>query len=139
VASGEWETGMAVRQYQDLIVWKKAMDLVVRVYELSELFPQKEVFGLTNQLRRAAVSIPCNIAEGQGRLTTKEFMRFLSIARGSLQELETQVLIALRLNYLEESASAELLERTAETSRLMTGLSRSLLRTMSSEGDCASA
>jgi four helix bundle protein len=117
---------MAVRQYQDLIVWQKAMDLVMRVYEASESFPRREMFGLTNQLRRAAVSIPSNIAEGQGRLTTKDFMRHLSIARGSLQEVETQILIAARLSYMAESASADFLERTAETSRLMTGLSRSL-------------
>jgi four helix bundle protein len=129
---------MGVRQYQDLVVWQKALDLVLRVYEISECFPQKELFGLTNQLRRAAVSIPSNIAEGQGRLTTKDFMRYLSIARGSLQEVETQVLIASRLKYIAESASAELLEKTAETGRLMTGLLRSLSRRMSSEVDPAS-
>ncbi len=128
---------MTVRQYQDLIVWQKAMDLVVQVYEVSESFPRREMFGLTNQLRRAAVSIPSNIAEGQGRLTTKDFLRHLSIARGSLQEVETQILIASRLKYIDEPASAELLGRAAETSRLMTGLSRSLSRTASSEGDSA--
>ena len=88
-----------VRHYRELIVWQKAMDLVMRVYEATECFPQRELFGLTNQLRRAAVSIPSNIAEGQGRNTTADFLRFLSIARGSLQELETQILIASRLRY----------------------------------------
>ncbi len=126
---------MTVRRYQDLIVWQKAMDLVMRVYETTESFPRKEMFGLTNQPRRAAISIPSNIAEGQARLTTKDFMRHLSIARGSLQELETQVLISSRLNCIAESASVDLLERTAETSRLLTGLSRSLSRTMCAEGD----
>jgi four helix bundle protein len=124
---------MAVRQYQELIVWQKAMDLVMRVYELTETFPSKELFGLTNQLRRAAVSIPSNIAEGQGRNSTREFVRHLSIARGSLQEVETQVLITNRLNHVGEHDKMEILERTAEVSRLMTGLSKSLVRKMSSE------
>lgn len=128
---------MAVRHYQELIVWQKAMDLVARIYEVSESFPRKELFGLTNQLRRAAVSIPSNIAEGQGRITTKDFLRHLSIARGSLQEVETQILIASRLKYIVEPASAELLERTAETGRLMMGLFRSLSRLRRSEDDPA--
>ncbi|MFO0889272.1 MAG: four helix bundle protein [Isosphaeraceae bacterium] len=126
---------MTVRQYQDLIVWQKAMDLVARVYEVSESFPRREMFGLTNQLRRAAVSVPSNIAEGQGRHSTRDFLRHLSIARGSLQEVETQILIAARLNYLTETAIAELLERTAEASRLMSGLSTSLSRRVSSGCD----
>ena len=88
---------MTVHHYSDLIVWQKAMDLVVHVYEVTESFPQREVFGLTNQVRRAAVSIPSNIAEGQGRGTTKDFLHFLAIARGSLQEVETQLLLAYRL------------------------------------------
>jgi four helix bundle protein len=119
---------MSVRCYQELFVWQRAMDLVVRVYEVTESFPHKEQFGLTNQLRRAAVSIPSNIAEGQGRQTTRDFLRYLSIARGSLQEVETQILIATRLDYIAESEKVEMLERTAETSRLLTGLSRSLSR-----------
>ncbi|MGO9809732.1 MAG: four helix bundle protein [Isosphaeraceae bacterium] len=119
---------MSVRCYQELFVWQRAMDLVVRVYEVTESFPHKEQFGLTNQLRRAAVSIPSNIAEGQGRQTTRDFLRYLSIARGSLQEVETQILIATRLDYIAESEKVEMLERTTETSRLLTGLSRSLSR-----------
>ena len=95
---------------------------------MTESFPHKEQFGLTNQLRRAAVSIPSNIAEGQGRQTTRDFLRYLSIARGSLQEVETQILIATRLDYIAESEKVEMLERTSETSRLLTGLSRSLSR-----------
>ncbi len=94
---------MSVRCYQELFVWQRAMDLVVRVYEVTESFPHKEQFGLTNQLRRAAVSIPSNIAEGQGRQTTRDFLTYLSIARGSLQEVETQILIATRLDYIAES------------------------------------
>jgi four helix bundle protein len=90
---------MTVRHYSDLIAWQKAMDLVVRVYEATESFPPKERYGLTNQLRRASVSVLSNIAEGQGRRTTRDFLRCLSIASGSLQELETQLIIASRLNY----------------------------------------
>ena len=119
---------MSVRCYQELFVWQRAMDLVVRVYEVTESFPHKEQFGLTNQLRRAAVSIPSNIADGQGRQTTRDFLRYLSIARGSLQEVETQILIATRLDYIAESEKVEMLERTSETNRLLTGLSRSLSR-----------
>ena len=126
---------MTVRQYQNLIVWQKAMELVTRVDEVSESFPRREMFSLTNQLRRAAVSIPSNIAEGRGRQSTKDFLRHLSIARGSLQEVETQILIAARPRYRDEPASAELLGGAEETSRLMTGLSRSLSRMTSSEDD----
>jgi four helix bundle protein len=115
-----------VRHYRELIVWQKAMDLVMKVYEASECFPQRELFGLTNQLRRSAVSIASNIAEGQGRNTTAEFLRFLSIARGSLQELETQVLIACRLRYMETVVEQALIGRTDEISRLISGLTRSL-------------
>jgi four helix bundle protein len=109
-----------------LIVWQKAVDLVLKVYEATDCFPQKEVFGLTNQLRRAAVSIPSNIAEGQGRNSNRDFLRYLSMARGSLQELETQLLIASRLGFLTDSYKDELVEIIADTGRLLNGLSRSL-------------
>jgi four helix bundle protein len=79
------------------------MDLAMMVYEATDVFPQKEIFGLANQLRRAAVSIPSNIAEGQGRDTTRDFLGFLGIARGSLQELETQLTLACRLGYIDET------------------------------------
>ncbi len=125
---------MAVRHYSDLIAWQKAMDLVVLVYEATEPFPPKERYGLTNQLRRAAVSVPSNIAEGQGRSTTRDFLRCLSIASGSLQELETQLLIARRLNYLEEPFRPGLFELTKEVARLLNGL-RNSLRSSSSQDD----
>ena len=111
---------MSVRHYQELIVWQKAMDLVLLVYGATSGFPQKEVFGLTNQLRRAAVSIPSNIAEGQGRKTTRDFVHYLSISNGSLQELETQVILASRLNYIDEVQQTEILDRSAEVGRLLT-------------------
>jgi four helix bundle protein len=120
---------MSVRRYQDLIVWQKAMDLALMVYEATENFPQKEIFGLTNQLRRAAVSVPSDIAEGQGRETTRDFLRFLGIARGSLQELETQLMLASRLRYIDESGKAAVFEVAEETGRLLSGLCKSLSRT----------
>ncbi|WP_373083428.1 four helix bundle protein [Zhongshania sp.] len=90
------------RKYQKLLVWQEAMDLVVGVYRITERLPASERFGLCQQLRRAAVSIPSNIAEGAGRHSDKDFIRFLNIANGSLLEVETQLLIALQLKYIEE-------------------------------------
>tara|TARA_R110001599_G_scaffold40556_4_gene123160 strand:+ start:106 stop:465 length:360 start_codon:yes stop_codon:yes gene_type:complete len=90
------------RKYQKLLVWQEAMDLVVGVYRITERLPATERFGLCQQLRRAAVSIPSNIAEGAGRHSDKDFIRFLNIANGSLLEVETQLLIALQLQYIEE-------------------------------------
>ena len=102
---------MAVRNYSELIAWQKAMDLVAMVYASTKTFPKEELYGLTNQLRRAAVSVPSNIAEGQGRKSRNEFVRYLSIAHGSLCEVETQILIAERLGYLPTPASRELIDR----------------------------
>lgn len=109
---------MGVRNYSDLIVWQKAMDLVEAVYRV---FPKEEVYGLTAQLRRAAVSVPSNIAEGQGRRSTREFLHYLSIAHGSLRELETQLLIAARLGYCDAAEQENLTEITAEVGRLING------------------
>jgi four helix bundle protein len=119
---------MASRNYRDLLAWKRAMDLVEQVYRLSALFPREEMYGLRVQLRRATVSVPSNIAEGQGRRTKKEFSRFLSIAHGSLREIETQVLIAERLCFVSSEDRAEILLTSAEVGRLITGLSNELLR-----------
>ncbi len=117
---------MGVKNYRDLIVWQKAMDLVILVYQFTDSFPQKEVFGLTNQVRRAAVSIPSNIAEGQGRNSNRDFRHFLSIARGSLQEVETQLELARRLGYLREDDLINISEVSCEVARLINGLSRAL-------------
>jgi four helix bundle protein len=119
---------MAVKSYHELIVWQKSMDLVEIIYRETSRFPTDERFGLTNQLRRAAVSIPSNIAEGQCRQTTADFLNFLAIARGSLGELETQVLIAARLKYLRSDARDSLLSAIGEVGRLLSGLRASLLR-----------
>jgi four helix bundle protein len=91
--------------HKDLDVWKKGMELVERVYSMSRAFPDSERYGLTSQIRRAAVSIPSNIAEGAARKSDKELLQFLSIAIGSLAELETQYLIAIRLGFLEKDKS----------------------------------
>jgi four helix bundle protein len=117
---------MKLRHYQELMVWQKAMDLVEEVYKASQTFPREETYGLTSQLRRAATSIPSNIAEGQGRRTTPDFLRHLSIAYGSLLELETQVLIATRLNYLSQKRSQDLLDQCGEIGRMLNGLMSSL-------------
>ncbi len=98
------------RSYRDLLVWQKAKALAVHIYQATEQFPRNETYGLTSQIRRAAVSVASNIAEGQGRLTLGEFLHFLGQARGSLLELDTQVAIALDLTYLKPDRH-EILER----------------------------
>jgi len=110
-----------------LIVWQKAMSLVECVYRITSPFPRQEAYGLTAQLRRSAISVPSNIAEGQGRSTRKDFLRFLSIANGSLKELETQLLIAQRLCLIDSEANSQPLALCAEVGRLLTGLKRNLL------------
>jgi four helix bundle protein len=119
---------MAVKDYRELIVWQKAMTLVELLYRQTRSFPKEELYGLTSQMRRAAVSVPSNIAEGQGRRTTRDFIHFLSIARGSLKELETQILISHRLRYINEAQQSELVSATEEVGRLISGLNKSLYR-----------
>lgn len=117
---------MTGRNYSDLLVWQKAINLVEAIYKASESWPSREMYGLTSQIRRAAVSIPSNIAEGQGRRTSGDFYRFLNIAHGSIREVETQLIIANRLGYLESGAVSALLEQASEVGRLLTGLQNSL-------------
>ncbi len=117
---------MGGRNYQDLIAWQKAMDLVEEVYRATREFPKEELYGLTSQLRRAVVSVPSNVAEGQGRRTANEFQHFLSIAHGSLREVETQLMIAHRLAYLPTESLQSLMNLAAEVGRLSQGLSNSL-------------
>ena len=126
VVSGRWSENMSLQHYRQLIGWQKAMELVKSVYELTNQFPKDEIYGLTSQLRRAAVSVPSNIAEGQGRESTREFLHHLSIAYGSLMEVETQILIAESLAYIGQDDARTILERTAETGRLINGLVRAL-------------
>jgi four helix bundle protein len=115
--------------YRDLIAWKKAMRLVTEVYQATRSFPRDELYGLTAQLRRAAVSVPSNIAEGQARYSPREFCHFLSLARGSLVEIETQLMIARTLSYLSRDKNQELLKHTAELGRILNGLIQSIRTT----------
>jgi four helix bundle protein len=124
---------MAIQTYRDLAVWQKSMELVVEVYRLAKILPPEETFGLASQIKRAAVSIPANIAEGYGRLHRKEYLHHLSVARGSLMETETHLQIAVRLNYLERSQVTALWELLQETGRLLNGLIRSLSADMARE------
>lgn len=114
--------------YRDLVAWQKAMDLVTAVYRASARFPHSEIYGLTSQLRRASVSIPSNIAEGQGRFGAAEFRHFLRQANGSLMELETQILIAERLDYITSDEANNLLNNAAEVGKILNGLIASLER-----------
>lgn len=115
-----------VRNYRELIVWQKAMDLVELVYPATRQFPKEELYGLTSQVRRSAVSIPSNIAEGQARKSTAEFLNFLSIANGSRAEMETQILLAQRLKYVTNDTAQQILNLSEEVNRLLNGLMNSL-------------
>jgi four helix bundle protein len=117
---------MGSQAYQDLSVWKKGIELCVRVYELCADFPKSELYGIADQMKRASVSIPSNIAEGQARQHSKEFLRFLSIANGSLAELDTQLIVAERLGFLSCDNSSDLEHRITEVRKMLYALSRSL-------------
>jgi four helix bundle protein len=119
---GSADFPMSVNNYKDLIAWQRAMDLVEKVYLLTQRFPKDELYGLTSQIRRAVVSVPSNIAEGEGRNSKNEFLRFLSIAHGSLREVETQLL----MNYLTAADVEETQRLCDETGRILNGLMNSL-------------
>lgn len=114
------------RSYRDLLVWQKAMELVEDVYKVTFSFPKEEIYGMTSQMRRCAISVPSNIAEGQGRLTKGEFRQFLGQARGSLFELQTQVEIARALGFIDKLAADVLANKATEMAKLLHGLMRSL-------------
>lgn len=109
---------MSIQNYQDLILWQKAMSLAELVYTLTKQFPKEEIYGLTSQLRRAVVSIPSNIAEGQARTGTAEFRNFLSIASGSRAEVETQLILAKKLAYISEAELNNALDLSNEIKRM---------------------
>jgi four helix bundle protein len=115
-----------IRSYRDLVAWQKAVELVTEIYRLTHAFPKEEMFGLMSQMRRAAVSIPSNIAEGHGRLSRKEYIYFLGNARGSLAELETQIIIARNLGFLEEAVMNRVLDQAGELGRILNGLLASI-------------
>jgi four helix bundle protein len=115
-----------VRSFRDLEVWKKAMALTERIYQATAAFPREERYGLTSQIRRATVSIPSNIAEGQCRNSTGEFLQFLGHARGSLAEVMTQAELAGRLGFLRVDILEKVIDLTTEVSKMLSGLMRTL-------------
>ncbi|HVA46614.1 MAG TPA: four helix bundle protein [Pirellulales bacterium] len=117
---------MALQNYRDLEVWQKAMTLAEECYRVTKMFPKEELFGMTSQIRRAAASIPANIAEGQGRQHTKEFLNFLSVARGSLKEIETHLILSQRVGLMTAQQLEPLLKLTDDISRMMSGLRKTL-------------
>ena len=118
--------GAVVRSFRDLEVWRLGIDLVEAVYRVGEQFPRTEAFGLTSQLQRAAVSVPSNVAEGHARSSRKEFLQFISIALGSLAEVETQLVIAERLGYLPAEEHETIFDLTLRVGRMLRGLQKSL-------------
>jgi four helix bundle protein len=112
----------AINSYRDLLVWQKSMDLVTEVYKMTQSFPTSELYALTSQIRRSAVSIPSNIAEGYGRNSTGDYKRFLKIAVSSLFELQTQIEIALNLNYISKNIFDEIFEKAKELDRMLLSL-----------------
>lgn len=116
----------ALQSYRDLEVWKKSIDWAGAIYRASNNWPQAERFGLTAQVRRAAVSVASNLAEGAARQSTREFLHFLGIAKGSLAEAETQLILAGRLDYLAADTLAELQARSVEIGKMLSGLTKSL-------------
>lgn len=115
-----------MNSHKDLNVWKNAVSFVSDIYKITESFPNSELFGLTNQIRRAAVSIPSNIAEGAARMSQKEFNQFLSIALGSSAEVETQLLIALNLQFISTNEYKELTIKIDDIRKMLIGLKKSL-------------
>ncbi|MBR2518167.1 MAG: four helix bundle protein [Selenomonadaceae bacterium] len=113
---------MVAKDHKDLIVWQKSMDLLVEVYRLVKKLPREETYALSDQMRRAAVSIPSNIAEGRGRSSEKDYIRFLFISRGSRAELDTQLLACIRLGYLDESDVENALNLSSEISSMLNSM-----------------
>jgi four helix bundle protein len=124
----EADTSGRVSSYQDLLVWKAAMELAVSCYTATDDFPQKEAFGLTSQIRRSSSSVPANIAEGYGRENRGSFVQFLRISQGSLKELETHLILSGKVALLEPDAVARLLGHAEEVGKMLRALIRSLQR-----------
>ena len=118
----------SINSYKDLLIWQAAIDIAVACYEATKSLPPRELYGLTGQIRRAAASIPANIAEGYGRESRASFIQFLRIAQGSLKELETHLILATKLDLLLVDVSDALLSRTGELGRMLRGMIRSLQR-----------
>lgn len=124
---------MPVRSYKDLIVWQRSIDLIDEVYRLIRAFPKSETYGLSSQLQRAAVSVAANIAEGSGRDSTKEFIHHLAFSLGSLAEVETYLIVSVRLEYAVRSAVAKLESRCDEIGKMIRSLQKSLRRRLNDD------
>lgn len=125
---------MEVRSYRDLEVWSKALDFGVEIYRLTGNFPREEIWGLRGQIRRAATSVALNLAEGHSRSGTKEFLRFVSIALGSLAETETLLMFSNRLGHLSDQETESLMRRSEEIGRMVRGLQRALHQRLNNRG-----
>jgi four helix bundle protein len=119
-------TQTQIRDYKDLVVWQKGMQLAKEVYQLTQSFPAEEKFGLVSQMRRAVVSVPSNVAEGQARNTTGEFVQFVSHAEGSLAELDTQIRLSIELGFCREATVKSIQELIIEEQKMLKSLRRSL-------------
>lgn len=117
---------MVIKDFKDLVVWQKAMELVAEVYLIAKKLPKEELFALNDQIRRSAISIPSNIAEGQGRNSTKEFIQFLAISKGSKAELETQLLLCVKMDYLNNKDIETAISLIQEVGKMLNGLQKSL-------------
>jgi len=115
-----------LKNFKELTVWEKAYQLCLMIYRLTKGYPKEEIYGLTSQMRRAALSVPCNIAEGYGRRTTPDYLRSLYIAYGSVCELETQILLSADLGYIQGQGIATLQDNIAEVERMLKALIKSL-------------
>ncbi len=124
---------MNKRAYRGLEAWQKGVDLVEEVYRITQSLPKDEQFGLCGQMRRSVVSIPANIAEGYGRIHSGDYLRYLSIARGSLMELETHLIIAVRLKLVPRDGAKELWKHTQDVGKLLSGLIRSTKQDISNQ------
>lgn len=120
---------MYLQSYRDFTVWQKSMDLAVEVYRLVKLLPKIETYALSDQMRRAVVSVPSNIAEGQGRNSTKDFIKFLAIARGSQKELETQLQLCVRIGYITEEKISVAMNLCEEIGKMLNTLMKKLKST----------
>ncbi len=115
-----------MNDFRELIVWQKSIELVENIYQITNSYPKEELFSLTSQIRRSAISIPSNVAEGFGRKSTLDYIHFLHIARGSLYELQTQLEISNRIKYLSENELHSMIEHCKEVEKLLNGLIKSL-------------
>jgi four helix bundle protein len=125
---------MGISRFRELKAWQLGMDLAERVYFITGSFPKSEMYGLTSQLRRSAVSIPSNLAEGHGRTSTKEFLQFIAISFGSICELETQILLSHRLQYINTDDLETILTLLIETSKTIRGLQKAMRERVESQG-----